>query len=335
MRPLLALVAVCAGCQRAAELQFVPSEQVTQLSEPLQKTVADQLTHYCGTPTNPKLLGDDSASREHLQHGAAVYQKRCVACHGVTGDGAGPAAEYLYPRPRDYRRGFFKFSSTPFGAKPRREDLLRTVRRGAKGTSMPSFALLPDEDIQAVVDYVLALTHRGELEVLLALEAETEDEIAPQRVPELVKEITDQWQKASTQVVLPVTKMPPYTPETVELGKQAFLSEVAGCVKCHGPEGRAAFTDHVEEYKDGWGHQTRAADLTSGMFHGGDRPDDIYRRIYAGINGTPMPSFDQKLSAQPETFWHLVHYVKFVSSERRRAVVEQAKEQGLPHASGN
>ena len=71
-----------------------------------------------------------------------------------------------------------------------------------------------------------------------------------------------------------------------------------------------------------WGAQTRAADLTSGMFHGGNRPDDIYRRIYSGINGTPMPAFDAKLADQPELFWHLVHYVQFISGERRRAVVE-------------
>ena len=176
-------MAACVGCQRSPELLFVSSGQVTQLSQPLQEQIENQLTHYCGTPTNPKLLGDDSMPRDHLLRGAAVYQQRCVACHGVTGDGAGPAAEYMNPRPRDYRRGIFKFTSTPYGAKPRREDLVRTVRRGAKGTSMPSFALLPDEDLQAVVDYVLVLTHRGELEVLLALEAETEDEIAPERRP--------------------------------------------------------------------------------------------------------------------------------------------------------
>ena len=90
-----------------------------------------------------------------------MFQKRCVGCHGDSGDGNGPAAAYLYPRPRDYRRGIFKFGSTPYGAKPRREDLVRVVRQGARGTLMPDFKFLSDEDLQAVVDYVLVLTHRG------------------------------------------------------------------------------------------------------------------------------------------------------------------------------
>ena len=53
------------------------------------------------------------------------------------------------------------------------------------------------------------------------------------------------------------------------------------------------------------------------MFHGGGRPIDIYRRIYSGINGTPMPGFSQQLSGKPDTFWDLVHYVEFVSNARR------------------
>ena len=42
---------------------------------------------------------------------------------------------------------------------------------------MPSFALLPPKDLDAVVDYVLTLTHRGELESQLADEAEFNESI--------------------------------------------------------------------------------------------------------------------------------------------------------------
>jgi hypothetical protein len=60
------------------------------------------------------------------------------------------------------------------------------------------------------------------------------------------------------------------------------------------------------------------------MFHGGDQPIDIYRRIFAGINGTPMPGFGQSLSEQPDTLWHLVNYVQYVANGRRREVVASA-----------
>jgi mono/diheme cytochrome c family protein len=309
------------GCQRSAELQYVSSAEVLALDESLQQQVRDQLTQHCGTPARPKLLGDEQADPLHLQRGAAIYQERCAACHGTTGDGAGPVAEYLYPRPRDYRRGIFKFTSTPYGARPRRQDLMRTLRAGAKGTSMPAFNLLPQEDLDAVLDYVLALTHRGELELLLALQAEGDDEVDPELVPDLIDEVLSPWNEAREQVVLPVTAMPVYSQESSDLGREAFKTEAAGCYKCHGEDGRGRTTENVKGFQDVWGHSTRAADLTSGMFHGGNRPEDIYRRIFAGINGTPMPSFQQKLADNPETFWHLVHYVQTIANENRRQVM--------------
>ncbi len=263
-RALLLLLALAgAGCSRSPELAYIASADAAALPEALQAALREQLLQFCGTPTHPKLLGADSSARDRLQHGGAVYQKRCVHCHGTTGDGAGPAGEFMSPRPRDYRRGIFKFTSTPYGAKPRRSDLVRTIRHGAKGTSMPSFALLSDDDVDAVVDYVLALTHRGELEVLLTLEAQNEDEIVAERVPEIVTEVLAPWNAALDQYVEPVSKMPRYSPESIEEGKKAFLSETAGCFKCHGPDGRAQTTDNLKGFTDVWGFQTRAADLTS------------------------------------------------------------------------
>jgi mono/diheme cytochrome c family protein len=70
------------------------------------------------------------------------------------------------------------------------------------------------------------------------------------------------------------------------------------------------------------------------MYHGGGQPLDIYRRIYSGINGTPMPAFSTKLSGEPETFWHLVHYVQSISGARRAEVVAaESKRHHLPTAA--
>ncbi|MDP1798431.1 MAG: c-type cytochrome [Planctomycetaceae bacterium] len=103
-----------------------------------------------------------------LQLGRMVYMKNCNHCHGVAGDGNGPTAQYLNPRPRDYRLGLFKFTSTLSSEKAAREDLDRIITYGIPGTYMPSFLLLGNNDggkeKAAVVEYVRWLAMRGEME---------------------------------------------------------------------------------------------------------------------------------------------------------------------------
>ncbi|RLS55758.1 MAG: hypothetical protein DWH91_08420 [Planctomycetota bacterium] len=305
-------VAFCMGCERPLEPEFSSSDRAKSLSPELRKSLNTELEEATGTFAHPQMLVE--RSQANLAKGQAVYQAQCVQCHGISGDGDGPAADYLYPRPRDYRKGLFKFTSTPYGARPIRDDLVRTVRAGVRGSSMPGFNLLPDDEIQAVVDYVLTLTYRGEFEEGLVNLAESEEAIEPDMVNEEVLPIVKQrWVQAESQQVQVLTPQPQFTEEHVALGKQAFLT--VGCAKCHGEDGRGQMPDNIG--KDGWGRTTRAADLTAGMFHGGQKPIDIYRRIYSGINGTPMPGFASALQSQPDTIWHLVAYVNYVSSRRR------------------
>ncbi len=105
---------------------------------------------------------------QQLQLGRAVYMKNCNHCHGVAGDGHGPTAQYLNPRPRDYRLGLFKFTSTLSSEKAAREDLERIITNGIPGTYMPSFLLLGNNDggkeKAAVVEYIRWLAMRGEME---------------------------------------------------------------------------------------------------------------------------------------------------------------------------
>jgi mono/diheme cytochrome c family protein len=54
--------------------------------------------------------------------------------------------------------------------------------------------------------------------------------------------------------------------------------------------------------------------LRQGIYRGGRAPFDIYRRIYAGINGTPMPAVGPPTPGAPGTLtndeiWNLVDYV--------------------------
>lgn len=314
------LLAACliglSGCQRVAEPVFVSSKEFQALKPELQKPVLTALQNNCATPAHPKMLWRPDFDSKKLDRGFQVYQKRCTQCHGVSGDGNGPVAASLYPKPRDYRLGIFKFASTPYGAKPLREDLIRTVTRGVFGTSMPSFHLLPEADIQDVVDYVLALTHRGELENQLTAEVSSADAFEDGIEADSVDLIKGRWEMAAQDVYQPLTPQPVFTSEHIVAGRTAFLSK--GCAQCHGTDGRGQTTENLKgDRKDAWGYPTRAADLTSGMLHGGSRPIDIYRRIYGGINGTPMPAFNNVLSGEPETIWNLVAYVLYVSERRR------------------
>ena len=83
-----------------------------------KKTAADTVASYdmktnelqWSGPAEPAPTPGDTfviGFGERLQQGRKVYMKNCMHCHGVSGDGAGPTAEYLYPRPRDYRLGVF------------------------------------------------------------------------------------------------------------------------------------------------------------------------------------------------------------------------------------
>src|SRR5207302_7364718 len=105
-----------------------------------------------------------------LADGSQLYRRHCLHCHGLAGDGHGPTAPWVNPHPRDYRAGKFKFLSVmgenpgDKERKPTRADLVRTLKQGIEGTSMPTFGLLPEKELNALVSYVIHLSLRGEVE---------------------------------------------------------------------------------------------------------------------------------------------------------------------------
>jgi mono/diheme cytochrome c family protein len=427
-----------------------------------------------------------------LQQGRKLYMQHCTHCHGVAGDGNGPTAKYLNPRPRDYRLGIFKFTSTRQGDEmhPTREDLVLTIKQGIPGTYMPSFMLLPDEEVRALVEYVRWLAIRGELEKKLVGELELDyaksvldgmnseernamlqqlDDYLQSELPEtwdfeadnvaqawiaadseenlvfpksgreesvagLAKEVGDwlvesggtlsrgvyrrvvqeeggpalqiqttsgdapvegqvliwadgklrghkyQMESVSGSLVRlsPLNGAPPLDAanapasgdtvvfgaeeppdrlsyvllhggdfshlseaaaanpgelqdellaQSIQRGRSLYLGPKAKCATCHGPQGRGdgeqtlvfqKIPGSTEDYPepglyDKWDNKIQPRDLTRGIYRGGRRPIDLYRRIYAGIKGTPMPPFGATLS--DDEIWDLVNYVLSVPYE--------------------
>jgi mono/diheme cytochrome c family protein len=257
-----------------------------------------------------------------LQRGSALYRRHCLHCHGLAGDGRGPTGPWVHPHPRDYRRGQFKFISTSTNVpnrKPRRADLLRLLRQGIDGTSMPSFGLLPDYELEYLASYVIHLSIRGQVEfetMLRLLEGGKEKLEAPfsdtpLSIDDYVKSTTAQllvaWAQSNAEKSL---EGPAYTEPkdraereaSIRRGYQMFISNKAQCVACHADYGR-----QVPYKYDVWGTLVRPANLTVSTYRGGRRPVDIFRRIRGGIEPSGMPAFTPE---KPEDYWHLVNFVR-------------------------
>lgn len=280
---------------------------------------------------------------EILHQGRLLYAEHCQHCHGVSGDGAGPTARYLNPLPRDYRDGKFKFTSTPYTHPPARADLVRIVENGIPGTYMPSFKLLEPQEMDAIVEYVRWLSMRGQCETALVEQVKEKDSLPADITEQLIAFLPEEaeavvagpWVEAETEemVILPETERPAATPESIAIGQKLFVSAAAKCSDCHGksglgngPQTLAVEQNQVEPgLHDAWGHVVIPRNLRSGIYRGGRRPIDIYRRIAAGIKGTPMNGFKANLyNISDEKFggplglkgdekdlavWHLVNYV--------------------------
>lgn len=128
-----------------------------------------------------RAAGPQRSDREDIHYG--LFRELCSNCHGITGDGRGPTAMFLDPYPRDFRPGWFKYKSTKRGSRPTRDDLYRILKHGIPGTSMPSFAAVEsheheqkkNDDLDAVVDYIIYLSVRGEVERQLLYEVANDE----------------------------------------------------------------------------------------------------------------------------------------------------------------
>lgn len=191
-----AALTLLAGCRQETPVAFEPNlvhatKYQIQQGLPMDQVVKDAswIVHEMfGTPDEPQipefkaLAEEEGAERvEELRSivsmdnlmrasgpadvdGRGLYRKHCAHCHGINGDGRGATSAVLVPYPRDYRKGVFKFKSTPRGSKPVREDIARLIREGITGTAMNKIPELSEDDIQALTDYVIYLSWKGELE---------------------------------------------------------------------------------------------------------------------------------------------------------------------------
>lgn len=272
-RSLVAAVAAAAlvGCAESDPPAFrlnMESIVAKQIAPKHQQAIADILDAMFGTPDKPFALPETGLDQRKLTMAAGpvwsdeqggkhgLYRRQCAHCHGISGDGRGPTAAILDPYPRDYRPGVFKFKSTYTAAQPTDDDLRRVIYNGVPGTAMPAFALLPPDELDALVEYVKYLSIRGQMEAALENyvfeELEPEDSLDPAQdaelrevlVGDLLASVMEGWQEAAEQVIVPEESAIPVPVRTADqiadsekAGRELFYSTKATCLQCHGPTG--------------------------------------------------------------------------------------------------
>jgi mono/diheme cytochrome c family protein len=264
--------------------------------------------------------GEDRPVETHpgsAANGKKVYDKRCSHCHGDEGEADGPGAEFMNPRPRNFKNQPFKVRTTPSGKLPTDRDLFDIITRGIPGTSMPGFDMLAEQERWDLTVYVKSLSE-------LFADPDNLSDLGSPEAADTARELDEAYLAA--QALEPATE-----PELSD--GQAMYQK--NCASCHGNHGRGNGAGW-EERKFDWDQPDRpapimTADLTNPeSLRGGSSAYDLFRTITTGLNGTPMPGYRDNLSAEDR--WKLVRYVQsfFPPGDQKGEVIVARRLETLP-----
>ena len=236
-----------------------------------------------------------------LNLGQTTYMEYCVSCHGVKGDGKGTSSKGMYPPPRNFTQGIYKFANVVGGELPHDEDFYRIIKHGLNGSAMLPWDI-SDERLDAVVQYIKTFapqTWEGKDKVL------------------------------GTKYELPADPFGDvYRHQAIEKGKKVYHI-TAACTQCHRgyetKENISAFNQEIN--KTPLKPEEFAEDLYSLKLQEGDYnykvvpPDftfhslrsisdvpSIAQRLMYGVNGSGMPGWKDVVT--DEEIWALAYYVQ-------------------------
>ncbi len=228
-----------------------------------------------------------------LEQGKQVYLEKCAYCHGEEGKGDGPSADYSMPQPRNLTKGHIKIRSTPFGKIPTDEDLFNTITNGMRGTTMPGWKHLPENNRKSLVIYIKSLS---------------------KKFKKFIK-------RGKTHKIIKIGEPPALSPKSLTQGKELFL---ANCSGCHGVEGRGdgVTTQRIIDYSSSaiWPRNLSQP----WTFRRGSSRKDIYKTLRTGFSTTAMPKFSPRIF-NDEQIWDIVNFVSTLPSRIKTESLIHAK----------
>lgn len=237
--------------------------------------IALPMVLFAALPLHGWGAGIDLGTDREREAGKGLYGQYCSQCHGVDGDGNGYAAPYMEPRPRDFTVARYKIRTTPSGALPTDEDLVKVIRQGMPYTTMIGWPDFTDRDVANLIYYLKTFSPTFE----------NPDFIDP-------------------PIAIP-NKPPAFSTGSAELGRDVY--ERMECGACHGDQGRTDGSSAPTLLDDAENPICPANLAKRWTYRGGPTRKDIYRTFSTGMNGTPMPSYAESLSEEER--WQLVDYV--------------------------
>lgn len=274
--------------------------------------------------SEPMMLSGIEVDVDTLNRGREAYTLYCYACHGIEGDGNGPAAYGLRPPPRNFAQATFKFTGVTEGL-PHDDDLKRVIKYGLDGTPMLAWDI-PDGTLDDIIQYIK--TFSPEDEGFRDPDAEIGTRVIPG---------ADPWKGREE--------------EAVARGNEVYHGQ-ATCWSCHpayAPRHEIAtavfafsrtktriFRDNLyrpelkeSQYtvpgNDGEDYAVRLLppDFTLHDMRSARSVGDLFRTLGSGIGGTAMPAWSGSLP--DDDIWAMAHYVRHLSGWKGTSKVAELK----------
>lgn len=323
--------------ERVARIRRIADLQTMQMIAPNEPAIAAMLREVedLGKPFKDARVFDtqspNHASTETEREDRRLYLLHCSSCHGITGDGKGPASRFLDPPARSFLKEPMRYVSG-VRSLATDEDLRKTIVEGLEGVSMPGFPKLTTNEIDALIREVRRFQKQG-LEAAYDRSRRSSSNSAAAS-PTVAASgavsgndseaqntkagwVADRWRDTDSLSVPAWLMQAPAAATTAagsnrsdessdapsndtsadateSLAQGAAIFRKMGCQSCHAAED--SNKTNKLQFNDSLGRTISARNLLKEPLRRGSDRREIYWRIFLGIPGTPHPKVEGTLS---------------------------------------